>query len=78
MGFGDGGFAGWSCPAGTSVTGGGFAGSLAVSVNAPGTPGSAWPHYTFGATESGWVVQDDLDGAGQTINVYTVCASATA
>ncbi len=63
LNYGDGGYAGWSVPAGKVVTGGGFnlsGGPAAVSV--PGTPGSIWPHYTFGASEYGWVVRDNPDG----------------
>jgi hypothetical protein len=74
LAFGDGGFGGWSCPAGKVVLGGGFEGTRPVAVSAPGTPGSVWPHYTFGPAESGWVVRDDPDGAGNTIVVYAVCA----
>ena len=75
LAFGDGGYAGWSCPAGTAVTGGGFASTGTVSVSAPADADSSWPHYTFGADEYGWVVQDDLDGAGNDATVYAVCAS---
>jgi hypothetical protein len=71
--YGDGGFAGWSCPAGTAVSSGGFEGTRPVAVSAPGTPGSVWPHYTFPAGESGWVVRDDPDGAGQTAFVHAIC-----
>jgi len=75
MNYGDGGWAGWSCPAGKVVTGGGFAlTGLAAAVSAPGTPGSVWPHWTFGADEYGWVVRDAPDGAasyGST--VYAIC-----
>ena len=66
LAFGDSGYGGWSCPAGKVVLGGGFAGTDPVSVSAPGTPGSVWPHYTFGANEYGWVVQDDQNSAGNT------------
>jgi hypothetical protein len=77
LAFGDGGYGGWSCPAGTAVTGGGFDATDPVAVSAPGTPGSVWPHYTFGAAEYGWVVRDDPDGVGNTITVYAVCADFT-
>ena len=77
LAFGDGGYGGWSCPAGTAVTGGGFAAIDPVAVSAPGTPGSVWPHYTFGAAEYGWVVRDDPDGVGTTITVYAVCAEVS-
>ena len=77
LAFGDGGYGGWSCPVGTAVTGGGFAAIDPVAVSAPGTPGSVWPHYTFGAAEYGWVVRDDPDGVGNTITVYAVCAEVS-
>jgi len=63
LNYSDTGWAGWSVPAGKVVTGGGFqlsAGS--ASASAPGTPGSVWPHYTYGADEYGWVVQGAADG----------------
>jgi hypothetical protein len=72
--FGDGGFGGWSCPAGKTVIGGGHEATDPVSVSAPGTPGSIWPHYVFPPGESGWVVQDDLDGSSNTITIYVICA----
>jgi hypothetical protein len=78
MAFGDGGYGGWSCPAGKVVLGGGFEATDRVAVSAPGTPGSVWPHYTFGANEYGWVIRDTPDGAGNTIKVYAVCADAPA
>ena len=74
MGFGDGGYGGWSCPANKVVLGGGFYATGPVEVSAPGTPGVAWPHYTFGANEYGWVVRDAEDGASNTITIYVVCA----
>jgi hypothetical protein len=74
MSFSDGGYGGWSCPAGKVVLGGGFDATGPVSVSAPGTPGSVWPHYTFGTNEYGWVVRDAQDGASNTITVYAVCA----
>jgi hypothetical protein len=77
MAFGDGGFGGWSCPAGRVVTAGGFDASDTVQVSAPGTPASVWPHHTFGSEEYGWVVQDDQNGAGNTITVYAVCAETS-
>jgi hypothetical protein len=66
-----------SCPAGTAVLGGGFKATDPVAVSAPGTPGSVWPHYTFGATESGWVVRDDPDGSSNTITIYAIWADTT-
>jgi hypothetical protein len=72
--FSDSGYGGWSCPAGKVVLGGGFYATDRVAVSAPGTPGSVWPHYTFGADEYGWVIRDAQDGAGNTITVYAICA----
>jgi hypothetical protein len=75
LNYGDGGWAGWSAPAGKVVTGGGFqltGGPAAAS--APGTPGSVWPHYTYGPDEYGWVVQDASDGSGSPGSyVYVIC-----
>jgi hypothetical protein len=76
LAFGDGGFGGWSCPVGKTVLGGGFEATDPVSVSAPGTPGSIWPHHMFGPAESGWVVQDDLDGSANTITIHVICANA--
>lgn len=78
MSFGDGGYGGWSCQPGKVVIGGGFDATGPVTVSAPGKPGSVWPHYTFGAEESGWVVQDAPDGVANTITVYAICASPLA
>ena len=75
LAFNDTGYGGWSCPAGKVAVGGGFVGNtFPVSVSAPGTPGSVWPHYTFGAAEYGWVIQNG--GTAQSITVYVVCADA--
>jgi len=75
LNYGDGGWGGWSAPAGKVVTGGGFelpGGPAAAS--APATPSSSWPHYTYGANEYGWVVRDAPDGAGSTGSyVYVIC-----
>ena len=74
LNYGDGGWGGWSCPAGKVILSGGFKATHPVEVSAPATPGSAWPHYTFGANEYGWVVRDLPDGAGNTVFIYAVCA----
>jgi hypothetical protein len=78
MAFGDGGYGGWSCPAGKVVLGGGFYATDRVAVSAPGTPNSIWPHYTYGPSEYGWVVRDAQDGASNTIIVYAICADMPA
>lgn len=74
LAFGDGGWGGWSCPAGKVVLGGGFEATAPVQASAPGSPESEWPHYTFGSDEYGWVVQDAQDGVSNTIQVYAICA----
>jgi hypothetical protein len=78
MAFSDGGWGGWSCPAGTTVLGGGFHATGPVAASAPGEPGTEWPHHTFGENESGWVVRDAPDGSSNTIEVYAVCAEEPA
>jgi len=79
LNYADGGWAGWSVPAGTVVTGGGYwltGGPAAVS--APGTPGSVWPHYTFPAGEYGWVVRDAQDGVNSPGSyIYAIFADKT-
>ena len=69
--FSDGGWAGWSCPEGKVVLGGGFDADGSVKASAPAKPDSEWPHYTFGADEYGWVVQsaEPINGS-----VYAICA----
>lgn len=67
------GWGGWSAPSGDVVSGGGFAfsntnASAASSQFADG--GSSWPHYTFGANEQGWVVQNS--GIASSANVYVI------
>lgn len=74
LSFGDGGWGGWSCPAGKVIVGGGFEATAPVAVSAPGTPGSVWPHYTFGVWEYGWVVRDAPDGVPNTITIRPICA----
>jgi len=80
LNYGDGGWAGWSAPAGKKVTGGGFqlaANGGGAAASAPATPGSVWPHYTFGADEYGWVVQEAPNGAGSNgSHVYAICVNA--
>jgi predicted ribosomally synthesized peptide with SipW-like signal peptide len=84
-GFGDGGWAGWSCPAGTTAVGGGIDSSTnpvgGHGVAAPGAPAvdtynyPVYPHYTFntGAGETGYVVHDLPDGLGNTISFHIDC-----
>ena len=75
LNYSDTGWGGWSVPAGNVVLGGGFdmGGDTAVAASAPGTPGSVWPHYTYGAGEYGWVVQGAPDGQSSPgSNVYAI------
>jgi hypothetical protein len=79
MVFSDGGWGGWSVPAGKVVLGGGFYSTGPVAVSAPGTPGSVWPHYTYGADEYGWCVRDAQDGnSSYGSYVYAICADEPA
>jgi hypothetical protein len=71
------GWGGWSAPSGNVVSGGGFAfsntgASAGSSQFADG--GSSWPHYTFGANEQGWVVQNG--GTNSSANVYVISFAA--
>ena len=77
MVFGPNGWGGWSCPAGTTVIAGGYEPSAAtVAFSGPAKPGEAmyptYPHYTFAAGETGWVVQNDNDQ--ETITVFVICS----
>lgn len=77
MAFGPNGWGGWSCPAGTTVVGGGYEPSTAtVAFSAAAKPGEpmypVYPHHTFAAGETGWVVQNDNDT--ETIRVFVICS----
>ncbi|HXR30224.1 MAG TPA: hypothetical protein VN752_03695 [Solirubrobacterales bacterium] len=76
MDFGPNGWGGWSCPVGTTVIGGGYEPSTAtVAFSAAAKPGEpmypTYPHHTFAAGETGWVVQNDNDQ--ETITVFVIC-----
>jgi hypothetical protein len=71
---------GWSCPAGTTVVGGGYEPAEAtVLVSEVAAPDSAsglypkYPHYTFVPPETGWVVQNG--SSAQTLTVYAICVA---
>jgi hypothetical protein len=69
------GWGGWSAPAGSFVTGGGYAFSNAAASAASSQfadGGSSWPHYTFGANEQGWVVQSAAVGGPANLYVISV------
>ncbi|MBU1026719.1 MAG: hypothetical protein KKA31_03200 [Candidatus Margulisbacteria bacterium] len=81
-GFGDGGWAGWSCPVGTTAVSGGIDSStnpvgpngLAVpSTTVGGFTYPVYPHYTYTFPETGYVVQDLPDGFGNTISFHVDC-----
>jgi hypothetical protein len=76
LNYGDGGWGGWSVPAGKVVLGGGFYATAPVAVSVPGTPNSVWEHYTYGPAEYGWVVRDAPDGVNNTITIYAIYADA--
>jgi hypothetical protein len=77
--FGPNGWAGWSCPAGMKAVGGG---TTLTSVAAQGIaqPGATiggstypvFPHHTFAAGETGYVVQNDNDTESGTVFVDCV------
>jgi hypothetical protein len=74
--FGPNGWGGWSCPAGTTVIGGGYEPATAdVLFSAAARPGAAmypvYPHHTFASGETGWVVQNDDDT--ESIRVFVIC-----
>src|SRR3989339_504626 len=82
-GFGDGGWAGWSCPANTTAVGGGIisstnpvGGNGVAATGSPAVDGSSYPvypHYTFGSGETGYVVHDLVDGFGNDISFFVNC-----
>lgn len=70
--FGPNGWAGWSCPADKHAVGGGYEpASATVTSSQIAAANSVWPHYTFGASETGWVVQNNNDG--KSLSVYVDC-----
>ena len=82
QGFGDGGWAGWSCPANTTAVGGGIdSNTNPVGPNGLAVPSAivggftypVFPHYTFPAGETGYVVRDLPDGLGNTISFHVDC-----
>ncbi len=75
MYFSDGGWAGWSCPAGKVVLGGGVFG-VATKISCPAFPNSEWPHcpYPYGPNEYGWVAQSAEAGTGY---ICVICADVT-
>lgn len=86
-GFSDGGWAGWSCPAGSIAVGGGIISSTnpvgGHGIAAPGAPSvdgatyPTYPHYTYnvGAGETGYVVHDFVDSLSNNITFYVDCLS---
>lgn len=77
--FGPNGWAGWSCPTGTTLVRGGYEPATAtVQFSGAAKPGEAmypvYPHYTFAAGETGWVVQNDNDQ--ETITIFVVCRAS--
>lgn len=83
QGFGDGGWAGWSCPANMTAVGGGIdsntnpvGGNGVAATGAPAVDGFSYPtypHHTFGSGETGYVVHDLPDGLGNTISFHIDC-----
>lgn len=74
------GWAGWSCPAGTHAVGGGvIENAHPMGPQGIAQPGAiiggstypTFPHYTFGANETGYVAQNG--GTSQTARIYVDC-----
>jgi hypothetical protein len=77
LNYGPTGWGGWSAPSGNVVSGGGYqflANGLSPVSSQFADNGSVWPHYTFGANEQGWVVQNGNTG-GQA-NIYVISFNA--
>jgi hypothetical protein len=75
------GWGGWSAPTGDVVSGGGF--QFAANGARPASSqialeGSAWPHYTFGSSEQGWVVQNGSISSSANVYVISFDANVTA
>lgn len=80
------GWAGWSCPTGTNVVGGGYISEPAgatVLISQAAKPGvgtyPTYPHYTYTPPEEGWVVQNDKTPSRMRIYVdckepYRLCS----
>lgn len=73
------GWAGWSCPSGTTVVGGGYEPpEHIVFISEAAEPNSnsglypVYPHWTFTPPETGWVVQNG--GEAATLTIYALCA----
>ncbi|MFH1598278.1 MAG: TasA family protein [Patescibacteria group bacterium] len=75
------GWAGWSCPADTHAVGGGvIENAFPMGPEGIAEPGATiggstypvFPHYTFGAGETGYVAQNG--GTSQTARIYVDCA----
>jgi len=73
MKYAAGGWAGWSCPEGKVVVGGGVFG-VDTRISCPAFPGSVWGHYTYGPDEYGWVAQSAEAGTGY---ICVICANVT-
>jgi len=80
MNFSSTGWGGWSCPAGMHAVGGGTTGDTQpigaegiaeVGATIGGSTYPTFPHYTFSAGETGYVVQNG--GTPQSMQVYVDC-----
>jgi len=78
LNFGSTGWGGWSCPANTTAIGGGTIGATEAIVaeglatsNVDGQTYPVYPHYTFGAGETGYVVHNGA--VGQSLQIFVNC-----
>jgi len=79
LNYSDTGWGGWSAPAGQVVSGGGYQFSnngASPASSQIALENSVWPHYTFGANEQGWVVQNG--GTASPANIYVISFDAPA
>jgi hypothetical protein len=83
LSFGPNGFGGWSCPPGMTAVGGGHT-LTSVADEGLAVPGGeeiggftypTYPHHTFAAGETGFVVQNDNDS--ETGTVFVDCVPTT-
>ena len=72
LNFSNDGWGGWSVPTGKVALGAVVTalGGQPLSVSAPALPGTAYPHYTYGAGEYGWVVRNGSVAQQVQISVF--------
>ena len=77
---GAGGYGGLSATAGRIVSGGGYQFNNSYSsaaISALAVAGSAWPHYTYGTGEQGWVVRGPSNNQPNPGRIYVISFTVT-